>query len=48
MMKPYAWDDENERFHPVLRELIPFYKEKMEKAERKDSLAMKRFTDVPI
>lgn len=26
MMKTCAWDDENERFHPVLRELIPFYK----------------------
>ena len=35
MMKTCAWDDENERFHPVLRELIPFYKEKMEKAEEK-------------
>ena len=34
MMKTCAWDDENERFHPVLRELIPFYKEKMEKAGR--------------
>lgn len=26
MMKICAWDDENERFHPVLRGLIPFYK----------------------
>ena len=26
MMKNCAWDDEKERFHPVLRELIPFYK----------------------
>ena len=34
MMKTCAWDDENERFHPVLRELIPFYKEKM-KSRRK-------------
>ena len=41
MMKNCAWDDENERFHPVLRELIPFYKEKMEKAEEK-FLAMKK------
>ena len=41
MMKTCAWDDENERFHPVLRELIPFYKEKMEKAEEK-FLAMKK------
>ena len=31
----------NERFHPVLRGLIPFYKEKMEKAEEK-FLAMKK------
>ena len=30
MMKTCAWDDENERFHPVLRELIPYYKEKMD------------------
>ena len=29
MMKNCAWDDENERFHPILRRLIPFYKEKM-------------------
>ena len=35
MMKNCAWDDENERFHPILRRLIPFYKEKMEKAEEK-------------
>lgn len=41
MMKTCAWDDENERFHPVLRGLIPFYKEKMEKAEVK-FLAMKK------
>ena len=41
MMKICAWDDENERFHPVLRELIPFYKEKMEKAEEK-FLTMKK------
>ena len=41
MMKTCAWDDENERFHPVLRGLIPFYKEKMEKAEEK-FLAMKK------
>ena len=41
MMKNCAWDDEKERFHPVLRELIPFYKEKMEKAEEK-FLAMKK------
>ena len=41
MMKTCAWDDENERFHPVLRELIPYYKEKMEKAEEK-FLAMKK------
>ena len=41
MMKICAWDDENERFHPVLRGLIPFYKEKMEKAEEK-FLAMKK------
>ena len=41
MMKICAWDDENERFHPVLRGLIPFYKEKMEKAEVK-FLAMKK------
>ena len=27
MMKNCAWDDENERFHPILRRLIPFYKE---------------------
>ena len=32
MMKNCAWDDENERFHPILRRLIPFYKEKMEKS----------------
>ena len=37
MMKTCAWDDENERFHPVLRELIPFYKEKMKK-QKKSSL----------
>ena len=41
MMKTCAWDDENERFHPILRKLIPFYKEKMEKAEEK-FLAMKK------
>ena len=41
MMKNCAWDDENERFHPILRGLIPFYKEKMEKAEEK-FLAMKK------
>ena len=41
MMKNCAWDDENERFHPILRRLIPFYKEKMEKAEEK-FLAMKK------
>ena len=40
-LKTCAWDDENERFHPVLRGLIPFYKEKMEKAEEK-FLAMKK------
>ena len=40
MMKTCAWDDENERFHPVLRELIPFYKEKMEKAEENVSALM--------
>ena len=40
MMKTCAWDDENERFHPVLRGLIPFYKEKMEKAEENVSALM--------
>ena len=35
MMKTCACDDEEEHFHPLLRRLIPFYSEKMEKAEEK-------------
>ena len=42
MMKTCAWDDEEEHFHPLLRRLIPFYREKMEKAEEK-YLAVKRY-----
>ena len=42
MMKTCAWDDEEEHFHPLRRRLIPFYREKMEKAEEK-YLAVKRY-----
>ena len=28
-----AWDDEEERFHPVLRQMLPEFKRKMVKAE---------------
>lgn len=44
MMKTCAWDDEEERFHPLLRKLIPFYKEKMEKAEEKYLAVKKVYT----
>lgn len=30
-----AWDDEEEHFHPVLRQMLPEFKRKMEKAEEK-------------
>lgn len=35
MMVDCAWDDEEEHFHPVLRQMLPEFKRKMEKAEEK-------------
>lgn len=35
MMADCAWDDEEEYFHPVLRQMIPEFKRKMDKAEEK-------------
>ena len=35
MMAACAWDDEEEHFHPVLRQMLPEFKRKMEKAEEK-------------
>ena len=35
MMADCAWDDEEEHFHPVLRQMLPEFKSKMEKAEEK-------------
>lgn len=35
MMASCAWDDEEEHFHPVLRQMLPEFKRKMEKAEEK-------------
>ena len=44
MMASCAWDDEEEHFHPLLRRLIPFYREKMEKAEEKYLAVKKVYT----
>lgn len=35
LMTNCAWDDEEERFHPVLRKMLPEFKRKMVKAEEK-------------
>lgn len=35
MMADCAWDDEEEHFHPVLRQMLPEFKRKMEKSEEK-------------
>lgn len=35
MMADCAWDDEGEHFHPLLRQMLPEFKSRMEKAEEK-------------
>lgn len=35
MMAGCAWDNEDERFHPALRQMLPDFRAKMEKAKEK-------------
>lgn len=35
LMADCAWDDEDEHFHPILRQMMPEFKRRMEKSEAK-------------
>ncbi len=43
LMAECAWDNEDERFHPALREMLPDFKARMEKAKAKYEEALQAY-----